>query len=285
MSESLKMLNPDWCASIQKRSPHPNADIAAYRSRCNFFLMLQKEVPYTLERADRIIAVSRATARDLVKLAGVSEKKIRVVSNGLTPGFEIVRDKEMILHNLAGLGIKEKYILYVGVQDPNKDLHTLIKGFAQTSESFRKEYRLVISGPCNWFKAVLEDEADRLGVKDLVLFTGYVPDSLLPVLYSGATALVAPSPLEGFGLPVLEAMACGAPVIIVDSGALPEVAGEAALMVPPNNPHTLSKAMEQLAGDTTMVSELVNRGFTQIQDFSWDKTAQKTLEVYEEIAG
>jgi glycosyltransferase involved in cell wall biosynthesis len=285
MTEPLGQRRPDWVAAIQRRSPQPGADLAAYRARCAFFLGLQRQVPATLARADAIVADSEATARDLVELAGVPRSKVRVVLCGVTPWFAPVRDDALMQHTLASLGIEGRYVLYVGVLDPNKDLHTLITGFAQTSAQFRREHQLIITGPRNWFQAVLEEEADRLGVGDRVRFLGYVLDPTLPVLYSGATVAVSPSPLEGFGIPVPEAMACGTPVVVVDAGALPEVAGEAALRVPPHNPAAMAEAIERVASDSDLAAELIARGFTRCRAFSWERAAAMTLAVYAEVAG
>ncbi len=285
MSEPLEQLNSDWCLSIRKRSPHQKVDLANYRARCNFFLDLKKRVPSTLARVHHIIAVSEATAHDLVELAGISKDKITVVHNGLTPGMAPVRDEAIIKRILTNLGITGRYILYLGVLDPNKDLHNLIAGFAKTAKSFRMNYSLVIAGPRNWFRPVLEEYAHCLGVSEHVHFLGYVSDKILPVLYNGATAMVSPSPMEGFGFPVIESMACGTPVIVVNSGALPEVSSDAAIKIPPGNTEALATSMEQIAGDDNLANDLVARGFENIRRFSWKQTAKKTLDVYEKVAG
>jgi glycosyltransferase involved in cell wall biosynthesis len=283
MTEIQTEVDPDWYNAIHKRSPNPKADLIACRARSKFFQELRGKVPETLARADAIIAVSEATARDLVEIANVPRSKIWIVLNGFTPGFMPVQDKMLIRKTLSNFNINDKYILYVGVLDPNKDLHSLIAGFAKTSADFRKKHKLVIAGPRNWFQPVLEEEADRLGVGNRVIFTGFVPDQELAVLYSEALVAVSPSPLEGFGFPVLEAMACGTPVIIADSCALPEIAGEAALRVPPGDPDALALAMEQIADDTNLSQNLIIKGFSQNKKFSWEQTAKKTLEIYKEL--
>lgn len=285
MSENLHDLNSEWSRAIMKHSPNPKTDLLSYRLRCNYFLILQKNLPETLSRADMIIAVSQATAQDITDIAKVHESKIRVVLLGLTKGLSPVNDRTVITNTLASLNIRQKYILYIGVLDPNKDLHTLLAGFANASPEFRKDHKLIIAGPKNWFQAVLEDEAERLGIKDSVMFTGYVPDSVLLFLYSGATASVSLSPLEGFGFPALESMACGCPVIVADAGALPEVAGDAAIRISPGNAHALAGAMEKIAGDCAFVQELVKRGIRRSEEFTWEKTARQTQAVYEEVAG
>ncbi len=283
MREPLTDLDAGWIQAIRRRSAAPMADLAAYRARCDFFLRLRRDVPTTLARADGVLAVSEATARDLVDLAGVPASKVRVVPNGLTPGLAPVRDRAMIRETLADLGVTGSYILYVGVLDPNKDLHTLIAALARTTAAFRRQHRLVVAGPRNWFQPVLEEEAVRLGVGDRVHFTGYVPDAVLPALYAGAVAAVSPSPLEGFGFPVLEAMACGTPVIVVDAGALPDVAGDAAIKVPARDPGALAAAIERIPDDPDMAADLVTRGFTRCKAFSWERTAKMTLDVYAEV--
>lgn len=285
MTENLTRLNPDWSAAISRRAPHPEADLAAYRARCDFFLGLQRNLRATLARADAILAVSEATARDLVNLTRVPRSKIRVVPNGLTPGLQRVQNAMVLQETLGRLGVARPYLLYVGVLDPNKDLHTLIGAFAGTSAAFRDGHQLVVAGPRNWFQAVLEEEADRLGVGNRVRFLGYVPDAMLSALYSGALAAVSPSPLEGFGLTVLEAMACGTPVVVVNSGALPEVAGEAAVRVPPSDPAAMAAAMERVVGDAGLAADLVDSGFNRCRAFSWERTAKMTLDVYAEVAG
>jgi glycosyltransferase involved in cell wall biosynthesis len=285
MTESLEQLNPEWCTAIRRCSIDPAADLAAYRERCNFFLRLRQEVPVALARADRIIAVSEMTARDLTELMGVPRIKVRTVLNGITPGLSPVRNREAIRDMLAQYNISGRYILYVGVLDPNKDLHTLFAAFAKTSVSFRKNYQLVIAGPRNWFEPVLEDVAEQLGIRNQIHFTGYVPDGFLPILYGGAAVVVCPSPLEGFGFTALEAMACGTPVIVVDAGSLPEVTGDAALRVPPRIPQALAEAIEKVSGDPGIAADLVSKGFIRSKEYSWERAAQQTLEVYEEVAG
>lgn len=283
--DASEELDPGWCEAIRRRSPRPATDLAGYRARRDFFRRLQREVPPTLDRTDGILAVSGATARDLVDLAGVPRHKIWVVPNGLTRGLDPVPDRTLIRETLAGFGIEEPYVLYVGVLDPNKDLHTLLAAFGRTSAAFRREHQLIIAGPRNWFRPVLEAEAERLGVGGRVRFPGFVPDAILPALYSGAVAAVSPSPLEGFGLTVLEAMACGTPVIVVDAGALPEVAGEAAIRVAPRDPAAMAAAIERVAGDPHLAADLVTRGLGRCRAFSWEKTAKMTLDAYAEVVG
>lgn len=285
MTENLDRLNADWCTAIRRRSPRPADDLATYRTRCEFFLDLRRRVPETLKRADAVVTDSEATARDLEDLAGVSRSRQRIVPCGVTPGMAVIREDTRTRAAKECVGARDRYVLYVGVFDPNKDLHTLLRAFAETSPGFRREHDLVLAGPRNWFQSVLEEEAERLGLLARVRFPGFVPDTLLPALYSGATCAVCPSPLEGFGLPTLEAMACGTPVIVADAGALPEVAGEAALKVPPSDPSALALAMERCASDAVLAGDLVARGLKRCREFSWQRTARMTLAVYQEVAG
>jgi glycosyltransferase involved in cell wall biosynthesis len=182
-------------------------------------------------------------------------------------------------------GATDRYVLYVGVFDPNKDLHTLLAAFARACPRLGPADALVLAGPRNWFQPVLVEEAERLGIGARVRFPGYVPDALLPALYSGAAAAVCPSPLEGFGFPALEAMACGTPVVVVDAGALPEVTGDAALRVPPRDPEAMARAIERVAADDDLTADLRKRGLARARAFSWERTAKMTLDVYRKVAG
>ncbi len=285
MSKEDANVRPEWAEAIRRRSPVAATDLKTYQERCAFFARLRREVPKTLARADAIIAVSEATARDLVEIARVPAARIRVVPNGLTPGLAPVADHDAIKRTLARFGIEGDYLLYVGVLDPNKDLHTLLAAFAGTPPSFRAEHRLVIAGPRNWLQPVLEDEAERLGIAPRVHFTGYVPDPALASLYSGAKAVVCPSPLEGFGFPVLEAMACGTPVIVADAGALPEIAGDAALQFSPHDSCALARLLEKVAGSPSVAAALKDKGRERCRTFSWLRTAEMTAGIYRELAG
>lgn len=284
MLEADMKVRPEWAEIIRRRSPTAAKDLKAYQDRCGFFARLRREAPKTLARADAIIAVSEATARDLMEIARVPAARIRVVPNGPTPGLAPVADREAVKRTLAGFGIEGDYVLYVGVLDPNKDLHTLLAAFADTTASFQAEHRLVIAGPRNWFRPILEDEAERLGIAPRVHFTGYVPDGALASLYSGATVVVCPSSLEGFGFPVLEAMTCDAPVIVAGAGALPEIAGAAALQFPPHDSSALSRLLEKVAGSPSVTAALKDKGRERCRIFSWARTAQMTSAIYRELA-
>jgi glycosyltransferase involved in cell wall biosynthesis len=285
MQEDMFQLNAEWCAAISRRSANPRDDLAAYEARCGFFRKLQRDMARTLSHADGILAVSEATARDLADIGRVPRARIRVVPNGLTPGMTPHGKEESAAAVRRAFGIRDPYILYLGVLEPNKDLHTLIRAMAATSAAFRRTHQLVIAGSINWFRPVLEEEADRLAIGERVRFLGFVPDAVLPTLYSGASASVSPCPLEGFGFPVLESMACGTPGIVVDAGSLPEVAGDAALRVPPSDPDAMASAIERVATDADLAADLRKRGLARCREFSWERTAKMTLEVYREVAG
>jgi glycosyltransferase involved in cell wall biosynthesis len=182
------------------------------------------------------------------------------------------------------------YLLYVGTLQPRKNLSRLIEAFArlagapafadvQQSDSLR----LVLAGRRGWLYDDLVAQVERLGLAGRVFFPGYVADADLPALYSGALAFVFPSLYEGFGLPVLEAGACGVPVITSNTSSLPEVAGDAALLVDPHDVDAIAEAMYRLVTDEALRAELVRRGFENVKRFSWEKCARETLAVLEEV--
>jgi glycosyltransferase involved in cell wall biosynthesis len=191
----------------------------------------------------------------------------------------------------AERGPAPAYLLYVGTLQPRKNLSRLIEAFArlagapafadvQQSDSLR----LVLAGRRGWLYDDLVAQVERLGLAGRVFFPGYVADADLPALYSGALAFVFPSLYEGFGLPVLEAGACGVPVITSNTSSLPEVAGDAALLVDPHDVDAIAEAMYRLVTDEALRQELIRRGIENVKRFSWEKCARETLAVLEEVA-
>jgi alpha-1,3-rhamnosyl/mannosyltransferase len=180
--------------------------------------------------------------------------------------------------------LPERYGLCVGVLDPNKNLATLVEGYARYRARGGRA-ALAIAGRAGWYGAILARHAARLGVADDVHFLDYAPDDALPALYSGARWVAMPSPLEGFGLPALEAMVCGAPVIAARAGALPETVGDAALLVDPDSPDAFADAMARLDDDPALRARLTCDGPARAATFSWRRTARETVAVYAAAGG
>ena len=200
---------------------------------------------------------------------GISEGRIRVTPLAASPEFRPVETRAT-----------EPYFLYVGNLEPRKNLERLIEAFARMPQ---KEHRLVIVGNRWYHGGAAEQKARALGLNGRVKFLGYVPREDLPGLFSGATALVYPSLLEGFGLPIVEAMACGAPVITSNNSSMKEVAKDAAVLVDPRNVREMTDALVRVAEDEGLRKELSRRGLLRAKEFSWERTAELTREVYREV--
>jgi glycosyltransferase involved in cell wall biosynthesis len=232
-----------------------------------------------IRQATAIVALSEATKHDLAADLGLPLNRIFVVHAGLDHGrFRPVKRR------LVGA----PYVLFVGTEHPRKNLATLFKAFAALKRDSRfRTVRLVKVGDAGGAEAPFRD-ATLAAVRDAgvdrdVVFVGRVPDDDLPAYYSGASCLVLPSLAEGFGNPPLEAMACGCPVIVSTAGSLPEIAGDAALIVPPDDAVALHQAMEQLLVDAVTRRGLRARGFARAREFSWDRAARETLSVYHAV--
>jgi glycosyltransferase involved in cell wall biosynthesis len=237
----------------------------------------------TARRATRIIAVSQTTAADVAELYGVSRDRIAVVPNGVAAEFHPVSDKELTRDVLVRFGIKEEFILATGGTHPRKNIARLIQAFGETIE-LHAGLVLVVAGGMGRGGEALKQAVERAGVRDRVIFPGHVTQQELRVLYSSCAVFVFPSLYEGFGLPVLEAMACDAPVVCSHAGALPEVAGDAALLVDPEDVGALGIALQKALHNHELREELRRRGKERVKAFSWERSARTLLEVYAEVA-
>ena len=175
------------------------------------------------------------------------------------------------------------YLLYVGTLQPRKNLVRAIEAFGLLKRD--STLKFVIAGKKGWLYDEIFEKVKELNLENEVIFTGYVPDEDLPELYKNAKAFIFVSLYEGFGLPVLEAMSYGIPVLTSNTSSLPEVAGDAALLVDPENTEEIAKGMERLLTDEKLRQQLISKGKEQIKKFSWEKAAKETLQVLEEVAG
>ncbi|RMH08152.1 MAG: glycosyltransferase family 1 protein [Nitrospirae bacterium] len=235
--------------------------------------------------AQRVIAVSQATARDLQELMGLPAERIRVVYHGVPPGFYPDHDRATWIQVKQHLGLPDNpYLLFMGGADPRKN-HRLVYRVLSRAPSTLRDYVLVAVGSHRSRGGDLVETAREMKIAERVHAVGSVTTPVLRLLYSHATALVFPSLYEGFGFPVLEAMACGTPVITSRTTALPEVAGEAALLVDPSDEAELLQAIVDLVANEALRQRLVTKGFQQVSRFTWTQTAAQTLAVYEELCG
>lgn len=263
-------------------------------------LYLKAITKYQLKTATELIAVSESTKKDLVEKVGIQPEKIKVIYEGLNSEQFKQAKSDVVTDILNKYDIeKKRYFLFVGTIQPRKNLARLLSAFADL-RSMRKDERkktktpkssilnptslkLVLVGSKGWLSEEIYELPKKLGIEDKVKFLGHVPDNDLPALYQGALAFVYPSLFEGFGLPILEAMACGTPVLTGNTSSMPEVAGDAALLVDPENTEEITKSMQILAQNEKKRAELAKKGFAQVKKFSWEKAAEETLRVFKEI--
>ena len=231
-------------------------------------------------KAARVLTVSQHSSRDIQELYGLPQDRISVIPNGVSGDFRPEFDQSRFSKLQSRYGIPSgPYFLFLGGADPRKNHTTLFQAFAQNPTLSRNHYLVVVGNPTYRSWSVIE--TGRLfRILDRVICTGSVSVDDLRLLYSHADAFVFPSRYEGFGLPVLEAMACGAPVITSNTTALPEVAGDAAVLVNPEDTDELADAITRVAQDESLRTALRARGFERAREFTWERTAARTLEVY-----
>jgi glycosyltransferase involved in cell wall biosynthesis len=255
-----------------------------YHTTANYQFVAQN-VLHASRRADYIIADSESTRREIVRFLHVPAERIAVIHLAAGDGFHKTRGADEIARIKERYRIRQPYFLAVGSIEPRKNLTRALVAFKTLVETGRVDWQFVLVGGSGWKNESFYDQLRKLGIEDRLVFTGYVPEDDLPSLYQGAEVFVYPSVYEGFGLPVLEAMASGTPVITSNTTSLPEVAGDAALLVEPTDVVQIFKAMDALAGSADLRQALKEKGRFQSKCFSWEKTARETLEVYRRVYG
>ena len=231
-----------------------------------------------------VIADSAATKTDLVRSYGIDAAKVHVVYLGRDEALAPPRDAGAVQAVRDRYGISGPYVLYVGTLQPRKNLARLVEAYARiVGDPALAGVQLVLAGKRGWLYEDLFLQVGQLGLVGKVLFPGYVDDLDLPALYGGARGYAFASLYEGFGLPVLEAQACGVPVMTSNNSSLPEVAGDAALLVDPQDVDAIAAAMRRLLTDDALREVLIRRGFENVKRFSWEKCARETLAVLEAV--
>jgi glycosyltransferase involved in cell wall biosynthesis len=239
-------------------------------------------IPRSVRRCDAVIADSESTRKDIVEHLPVDSSRVGVIHLGVDParfyhvGQEEERAQLRRLHDLP-----EDFILYVGVLEPRKNLPRLLRAFSQGVVSKGLPQNLVIAGRKGWKYGDIFREVGALGLEGKVLFPGYIEPARLATLYSMARALAYPSLYEGFGLPCLEAMSCGTPVVTSDRSSLPELVDDCGLIVDPTSVDSIADALHDICSDDDRVRQLSARGIDRARHFSWLTTARKTVEIYE----
>lgn len=237
----------------------------------------------SVRKAGRVIAVSESTRQDVIARCGVPAERVVAVPNGVAEAFRPADPAEVAAFRQCK-GLPERFFLFLGTLEPRKNIERLLAAYAlflQSRPAHATEVpSLVIAGAKGWFYDTIFAHVQRLKLSDRVLFPGFVPTAELPWWYRAAALFVYPSLFEGFGLPVLEAMACGTPVITSNVSSLPEVAGNAALLVPPEDVVALAAAMARAWDDQALAAEMRRAGLEQAGRFSWQRTARETIAVY-----
>jgi glycosyltransferase involved in cell wall biosynthesis len=241
------------------------------------------QIDVAVRNTDHIIAVSQSTSSDLQRLLGVSESKISVIHEAADPLFRPVDNPEAMAAVRSRYGVPDEFVLFVSTIEPRKNLPTLFEAFRLLLDRYSTSAKLVVVGRLGWLVDDSLAAVDRLRLRDHVLFLQQVPPEDLLHLYNAARALVMPSFYEGFGLPALEAMACGTPVVVSNVSSLPEVVGDAGILVSPEDSEGIVVAMWRILSDPRLRDEMRDKGLSRAACFSWNKAARRTLDVYHEV--
>jgi glycosyltransferase involved in cell wall biosynthesis len=237
-------------------------------------------LPFAVGKADRVIVDSEHTKKDVIRLLGVKPDRIKVVYLGVSDEFRPIADRGKILNILSKYNIKGEYILHVGTLEPRKNLERLVTAFDTLKRTHHVPHKLVLVGSKEWAYPNLLKLINKLDIAKDIMFTGYMEERDLPVVYNGADIFVFPSLYEGFGLPLIEAMACGVCVVTSNTSSMPEIAGEAAVMVDPYDTAALAGAVYDLISSKEKKALLREKGFIQAKKFNWENTAREILSEY-----
>lgn len=236
--------------------------------------------PAGIKKADRVIAISASTRRDACRLLNIPERKVDVIYPYLPSYFHPIQQPEDVLRRY---GVVQPYLLHVGTLERRKNLTTLLHAYAQVIRDDAIQHNLVLVGQPGWLYKDIFQTVEQLDLKEKVIFLHHVPDADLPALYSAADLFVFLSIYEGFGLPVLEAMSCGTPVLCSNASSLPEVAGDAGILVNPSDVEQITDAMQRILLNQGLRQELSQLGLLQASRFNRQQFTQQTLAVYQQV--
>ncbi|UHA71648.1 glycosyltransferase family 4 protein [Paenibacillus sp. 481] len=239
-------------------------------------------VPYCANNADHIITISEATKRDIVELLSVAPEKVTVTPLAATDEFQPIARNDYV-DVLKKYHLPDNYILFVGTIEARKNLTTLLQAYHSLVSNHQSDIKLVIVGAKGWKTSSLYQYIETHRLEDKVVFTGYVSDEDLPFIYNGATLFAMPSWYEGFGLPLVEAMKCGVPVIGSNTSSIPEVIGPDGLLCDPSEPEDWADKMYAVINDRALREKWCRYSIAQSRQFSWKSTADKTIEVYQSL--
>jgi glycosyltransferase involved in cell wall biosynthesis len=248
-----------------------------------YLLKFLKDVPKVIELCDSLITVSEWSKQDILKFFPIDKDKIFVTPLAADDKYKPL-DKEKCRDFLSKeYNMNNPFILYIGGFSSRKNVKALITAFSKIYKKLDKDYNLVIVGATRDQGQYLSEFSNNLELASKIIFTGFVPEDHLPILYNGCNAFVYPSIYEGFGLPPLEAMNCGTPVITSNLTSIPEVVGDAGMLINPYNETELQDAILKMLGDENLRNDFIRKGLIRAKDFSWKATAEKTFEVYKKV--
>jgi glycosyltransferase involved in cell wall biosynthesis len=258
-------------------------NFSQYTQPRNLKYML-KFVPTSVKKSDHVVTISNNSRREILEQYKVNPEKVSIVTPAVDHDRFFPRSKKEIEASRHKYKLPRKYILYAGTLEPRKNIQGILQAYGSLSEELLREYALVLAGGKGWKDEKIHEQirALRSEGKDIKR-TGYVPDEDLPQIYSGAAVFVYPSFYEGFGIPPLEAMACGVPVISSDNSSLPEVVGQAGIMVDANDTNRLAKVISEVLSDKKTADTMRRAGLSRAKEFSWESSAQAMIEVIESL--
>ncbi len=248
---------------------------------------IKEDIQYSVNRSDKIITVSESSKKDIIKFLNIDKSKIEVVYNGVEYDrfnkyySEDEKSKVRVKYNLP-----ENYILYMGTLEPRKNIESIVEAFSllkKESTLSNKNIKLVIAGKKGWLFENIFNLVNKLNLKDEVIFTDYIDENDKSIIYNMGSLFIFPSLYEGFGIPVLEAMASSVPVITSNVSSLPEVAGDAAILVAPKDIKSIAKYMEKILADEELNKNLVEKGHEQAKKFTWESSAEKLVNIYRDL--
>jgi glycosyltransferase involved in cell wall biosynthesis len=243
----------------------------------------EKMFHYLRKNASLIIAISDNTKSDIMKYLRIPEDKIRTIYCGVGDEFRKIEDNHHLKSGLRGIGVDYPYLFYLGTLEPRKNVEKLIEAFIRLKKEKRINEKLVVAGMQGWGYQHVFNKVASSNIEKDIIFTGFVSNEFLPFLYNGASAFVYPSLYEGFGLPVLEAMACGVPVVTSNVSSLPEVAGNVAVLINPYSVDELADGIWRILSDEDLRNGCITKGMERAKSFTWERCAMETLKVFKEV--
>jgi glycosyltransferase involved in cell wall biosynthesis len=239
-------------------------------------------VPISIKKSQHVVTISENAKREIMEHYRVPAEKITIVNPALDHDFFYRRGEPEVNKMRQKYSITKPYILYTGTLEPRKNILGILESYVQLPEDLRNSYSLVLAGGKGWLDDEIKNRLDELKDYDIIT-TGYVPDEDLPAIYSGASVFVYPSHYEGFGMPPLEAMACGVPVISANNSSLPEAVGDAGILIDADDTKGLAKNVERVLRDSALAKEMSEKGLKRAKKFTWESSAATMLKVINEV--